>query len=179
MTKAEGIYGCQVISAEAGTVDGIPSVQITVQITDGPDKGQRVTYEEVINTQTAKYAGWSMTAVGWKGPNPATLKAEFEKWLAATGGASTVEIKHIEIKKGRAFDKWEAGGCVGPRPVWDKVSGIGRGKPKPMRELGGSAMKDAEDAMRSVMGDMPPQDDVPHAASGGYDPYDDLPEARS
>jgi hypothetical protein len=177
-TKAEGIWGCTVLGAKAGELDGVPNVQITVQITDGPDKGQRVNYEEIVNTQTAKYVRWSCEPIGWKGASLRTLEDDVAAWITKTGGASTVEIKHIAVKKGKAFKKWEDGGCVGPSPIWDKVAGIGRGAPRPLAPLGAS-LRDADEAMRSV-GGPPPDDDVPHAASGGgYDPYDDLPEARS
>lgn len=178
MTKSEGIWSCTVIGAKAGELDGVPNVQITVQITDGPDKGQRCTYEEVINTQTSKYVRWSCEPIGWKGASLRTLEEDVAAWITKTGGASTVEIKHIAVKKGKAFKKWEDGGCVGPSPIWDKVSGIGKGSPRPLAPLASVALKDADDAMRSSGGG-PPDDDVPHAASGGYDPYDDLPEARS
>jgi len=175
-TKAEGIWNCTVIGAKAGELDGVPNVQITVQITDGPDKGQRVNYEEVVNAQTAKYVRWSCEPIGWKGASLRTLEEDCAAWIAKTGGTSTVEIKHIAVKRGKAFDKWLDGGSVGPSPVWDKVSGIGRGAPRPLAPLASTTLKDADEAMRFGA---PPQDDVPHASTG-YDPgYDDLPEARS
>src|SRR5687767_12162536 len=98
--KAEGIWGCKVLGGKAGLVDGVPNVQITVQITDGPSAGQRCTYEDVINTQSAKYVGWSLNAVGYKGRGLETLEGDIAKWIEKTGGTSTVEIKHLEIKKG-------------------------------------------------------------------------------
>ncbi len=152
-TKAEGVWNCQVIGGKAGNADGQANVQITVQITDGPDKGQRCTYEDMVNTKSAKYVRWSCEAVGWKGHSLTTLESDIAAWIEKSGGASTVEIKHIEVKKGKAFDKWAAEGRVGPAPVWDKVAGIGRGAPRPLAKLGGETLKDADDAMRSVLGD--------------------------
>ncbi len=168
MTKTEGLFGCQVINGKAGEVDGVMNVQIAVQITDGPDKGQRCTYEDTVNASSAKYVGWSVTAVGWQGAalktfDFTTLEKDIEAWIAKTGGTSTVEIKHIEIKRGRAFDKWMAEGQKGPRPVWDKVAGIGRGDAKPMRAPSASTLKDASGYMREAMGDSggPPPDEAP------------------
>ncbi len=177
MTKAEGIYGCQVIGGKAGEVDGVMNVQITVQITDGPDKGQRCTYEDTVNASSAKYVNWSLSAAGWKGKAPewdfTTLEKDIEEWIAKTGGASTVEIKHIEIKRGKAFDKWEAGGRAGPRPVWDKVAGIGRGAARAMKAPSAETLKGASGYMREAMGDMggPPPDDVPHAGDEDAIPF--------
>ena len=163
MTKAEGIYGCQVLSGKAGEVDGVMNVQINVQITDGPDKGKRCTYEDTVNARSAKYIGWSCTAVGWKGQSLLTLESDVNEWVAKTGGASTVEIKHIEVKKGKAYDKWYDGGCQGPAPVWDKVAGIGRGQPRPLKQPSADTLKDADEAMREAMGEgtPPAYDDAP------------------
>jgi 3-mercaptopyruvate sulfurtransferase SseA len=161
MTKTEGIYGCTVISGKAGEIDGVPNVQISVQIADGPDKGQRCTYEDVVNNGSAKYVAWSCKAVGWKGVNLETLESDINAWIASTGGASTVEIKHLEIKKGKNAGK-----------IWDKVAGIGRGAARPLSPLSKSALADANEAMRAAARyDGPPVDDVPHAA--GYDGFGD------
>ncbi len=160
MTKAEGIYGCTVLGGKAGELDGVPNVQINVQITDGPDKGQRCTYEDVVNTSSAKYVAWSCKAVGWRGSDLNTLEGDVTAWIAKTGGASTVEIKHLEIKKGKNAGK-----------IWDKVNGIGRGAARPLSPLSRNVLADANEAMRSVAGDGgPPPDDVPHAGDA-----DDIP----
>jgi PKD repeat protein len=156
-TKAEGIWGCKVLSGKAGVSDGIANVQINIQIDEGPSAGQRGTYEDQVTTKSAKYVGWSCTAVGWKGVSLSTLEADIEEWIKKTGGRTTVEIKHIEIKKGKKYDKWVTDGCNGPGPVWDKVAGLGRGAAKPLAPLGGEALADADAAMRDVMG-TPPQD---------------------
>ncbi len=161
MTKAEGIWGCTVIDGKAGNLDNITTVQITVQITDGPDKGQRCTYEDAVNTKSAKYIRWSCEAVGWKGVSLRTLEADCAEWIKNTGGASTVEIRHVDVKKGKAFDRWVAEGRVGPQPVWDKVNGIGRGTPRPLAAPSGEALKDADEAMRSAIGATQEQEESP------------------
>ncbi len=151
MTKAEGIYGCTVIDGRAAEDDkGNPRVQITVQITDGPDKGQRCTYEDVVNGSTNKYVAWSMKAVGWNGGSLTELEDDIASWIARTGGATTVEIKHLEIKNGKNAGK-----------IWDKVNGIGRGAARPLKPLSKGALADADAALRMIA-DGPPTDDVPH-----------------
>lgn len=150
--KTEGIWGCTVLAGKLGKVDGITTVQIDVQIADGPDKGQRCTYEEIVNAKSAKYVGWSCTAVGWKGPSLSTFEAECAAWIEKTGGTTTVEIQHLEMKKGKAVEKWENEGRQGPRPVWDKVKGIGRGMARAMAPIDTGSLKDADDVMRGVMG---------------------------
>lgn len=141
--KAEGVWGCTVLGGKAGEDNGVANVQINVQIDDGPSAGQRCTYEDTVNTKSAKYVGWSCSAVGWKGQTLHTLESDIANWIKATGGKTTVEIKHLEIKNGK-----NAGG------IWDKVSGIGRGAPKPLKPLAGTALSDADEAMRSVMGEV-------------------------
>jgi hypothetical protein len=160
MTKQAGIWGCNVIGAKAGENDkGIPNVQVTVQITDGPDAGQRCTYEEEVSARTAKYVRWSLEAVGWKGQTLKTAESDVAAWIEKTGGKSTVEIKHLEIKNGPNAGK-----------IWDKVSGIGRGAARPLKPISASSLADADDVLRSVGGAPPdeePQDDAPFVHRGG------------
>lgn len=163
--KEQGIWGCTVIDGNAGEIDGVLNVQINVQIDDGPSKGQRCTYEDSVNARSAKYVGWSCTAVGWNGSSLSTLKSDIAAWIAKTGGKSTVEIKHLEIKSGRKFDDWMRAGRNGPPPIWDKVAGIGRGAPKPLKAPAANTLADADAAMRDAMSH----------ASGGAPPYDDAP----
>lgn len=162
MTKAEGIWECQVLGGKGGIADGVPTVQINVQITEGPSAGQRCTYEDVVSNSTAKYVSWSLNAVGYKGRDLKELEADIAAWIAKTGGKTTVEIKHLVLKKGKAYDKWVEGGKQGPQPVWDKANGLGRGAAKPLSPLSGEALHDANAALREFMGS-PPDDDIPHA----------------
>ena len=160
-TKAEGIWGCRVIDAGAFEGDnGATIVRVNVQLTDGPDKGQRCTYEDTLNTKSEKYIRWSCEAVGWKGASMRTLQNDVAKWISETGGDSTVEIKHVEVKRGKAYDKWVTAGCNGAAPVWDKVNGIGRGAPRPLKPLSDSALKEADEILRMANGDSgtPPED---------------------
>lgn len=162
----EGIWPCTVLNGTAGeTDDGSPNVQINVRIDDGPAKGRNCTYEDQINNRSALYISRSLRAVGWKGASTKTLKADIDAWIKATGGKSTVEIKHVLIKKGKKYDAWVEGGCKGPQPVWDKANSIGRGA-RPLNPMSADRLKDADDALRAAMiadGGAPPEDDVPHA----------------
>lgn len=150
--KAEGIWGCTVLGGKAGENDkGIPNVQINVQIDEGPSAGMRATYEDEVNARTAKYVGWSLKAVGWTGGSLRGLEQEIADWIAKTGGKTTVEIKHLEIKNGKNAGK-----------IWDKVNGLGRGA-RPLKPMTSQSLSDADEAMRMAMGDIdsPPPDDVP------------------
>ena len=148
--KAEGIFPCTAISATAGENDKKqPIVQINVRIDDGPSKGQLCTYEDEVNAKSSVYIMRSARAVGWKGTDLKTLKADCAKRIAETGGSTTVEIKHLAIKNGP-----NAGS------TWDKVNSIGRGS-KPLSELKGSTLDDANEAMRQAADAM--GDDIPFA----------------
>lgn len=161
------IYACTAVSAEYGATDKsqAPRAQIVVRVDEGPMKGQRVTYEEEVNAKSAKYVGWAMTAVGWKGDKLATLKADAAKWIADTGGVTTVEIKEIVTRKGTPDEG-----------IWFKPSAIGKGAAKPLRPVSASADKDANEAMRAAMGgapsDAPPpnDEDVPFITCSSREP---------
>lgn len=168
--KAEGIFPCTVLFANYGEDPrraGVTGVQISVKIDDGPDKGACCTYEDEVTHKSALYITRSCQAIGWKGgpggDDLNTLKADVDAWVKATGGKSTVEIKHLLIKTGKNAGK-----------TWDKVNSIGRG-PKPLRAATGEAHSDAREAVRAAMAldgsSMPPPDhDVPPP-----DDDDDIP----
>lgn len=137
---AEGIWSCVVLGATFGEDDkGSPQVQINVKIDDGPDKGRGCTYEDQVNVKSAPYIARSCKAVGWQGGDLLTLKADCAKWIAATGGKSTVEIKHIQIKNGKRAGE-----------VWDKPNSIGRG-PRVLKDVSRSTLADANEAMQMAM----------------------------
>lgn len=148
---AEGIFPCTVTSASFGENDkGIPQVQINVRIDDGPSAGRSCTYEDQVNNKSALYVRRSCAAAGWKGSDLNTLKSDVQDWIAETGGKTTVEIRYVEIKKGRKYDAWVDAGCpVADKPLWDKVNSIGRGA-KPLREPSADNLADANEAMREA-----------------------------
>lgn len=153
--KAEGIWPCIVLGANFGEDDkGSPNVQINVKIDDGPSKGQTCTYEDQVNAKSALYIGRSARAVGWRGKTLTTLKEDCANWIATTGGKSTVEIKHLQIKTGKRAGE-----------IWDKPNSIGRG-PRVLQAPSDERLADADEAMRQAMaadGGPPPDDDF-----GGY-----------
>jgi hypothetical protein len=137
--KPEGIWNCTVISAKAGVIDGKPLAQITVQITDGPATGTRCTYQDDLIGKSALYTRRSMEAVGWAGATARTFADDVTAWIARTGGASTVEIKHHLIKNGKRAGE-----------TWDKVNSVGRGGARPMADLSGDLLADVDQAMREA-----------------------------
>jgi hypothetical protein len=171
----EGIWPCQVLGATHGEDDRQSIVvRINVKFTEGPNKGRLATYEDQVNAKSSLYIGRSCKAVGWKGRSLTTLQADAEEWIERTGGASTAEVRHVPIKKGKKYDAWVADGRIGNAPVWDKINSIGRG-PKPLSAPSSDALADAEEAMRRAMEEDggPPDDDVPHPAG------DDIPFATA
>jgi hypothetical protein len=173
--KAEGIWNAKALGGEYGEdTKGLPVVRINVEITEGPSVGARCTYEEQINAKSALYASRSCAAVGWKGADLITLKADIDAFIEATGGATTVEIKHLEIKNGRRAGQ-----------IWDKVNSIGRLANPPLREASPDRTADANDAMRAAMqADRAnaPEDhggfgERPAAGGGGSSADDDIPFA--
>lgn len=149
--KPEGIWPCTVISATAGVIDGKPLAQIVVQITDGAAAGTRCTYEDALIGKSALYTRRSMEAVGWAGVTARTFADDVAAWIIKTGGVSTVEIRHIEIKNGK-----RAG------TIWDKCSAIGRGATRKLADLSGDLLADVDQAMREAA-----------AADGASVPHDD------
>lgn len=161
---SEGTWPCLVQSATYGEDDKHNLVvRINVKITEGPDAGRGVTYEDTVNAKSALYIGRSCRAVGWKGVDDfETLASDVAAWIKETGGASTAEIRHIEMKKGKQYDKWAANNFEGPPPIWAKCNSIGRG-PKPLTAPSSETLNDAKDAMRRAMQEdmAPPTDDAP------------------
>lgn len=159
---AEGMWPCTVLGAEAGEVQGKIVARVNVRIDEGPNAGRFCTYEDTINAKSSIYITRSLRAVGWQAKTLASVKDDCAKWIAETGGKSTVEIKHIEIKNGK-----RAGS------IWDKPNSIGRG-PRPLAAPSGEAFADAEEAMRRAMQD----DGTAPADDGGADAVpmnDDIP----
>lgn len=180
---AEGIWPCTVLNGAFGEdMSGSPQVQISIRIDDGPNKGRHCTYEDQVNARSSLYIGRSCKAVGWKGgpagDDPETLKADIDTWIKATGGKTTVEIRHLLIKTGKREGQ-----------IWDKVNSLGRG-PRPLKAASPERLADAREAMRAALAadsaagaadgayDEPPHDDVPHAAGSAISD-DDIPFVSS
>lgn len=158
----EGTWKCTVLGGEANADDrDIVHCRINVQIDEGPDKGRRVTYDEQVNNKSAKYVVMSARAVGWRGQGllEDTFRADVETWIKATGGASTVEIQHVERKTGK-----QAG------TFWGKARSIGRG-PKPLKAPSREASADANDAIRAALAAA----EDGNGGGGGGGGYDDTP----
>lgn len=166
---AEGTWKCKVLDGNAGPNEkNIMTVRINAQITEGPSAGRRVTYENVVDNRSAKYVVMSAKAVGWTGQTLATFRDDIAAWIARTGGESTVEIRHLKIERGKRYDKWCDGGCVGPQPIWDKVHAIGVG-PKPLKEPTTRDLADADEALARAMAE------ADSGGGGSAGPDDSIP----
>jgi hypothetical protein len=155
---AEGFWPCKVIDGTYGDNDkGIPVVRINAEVTDGTHKGRRFTYDEIVNNKQAPYIAKTCKAVGWACRDLATLESDIAAWVAKTGGASTLEIKHWERKTGP-----KAG------TTWVKVNSIGRG-PRPLKASSAENRADANAALLAALAD--------DQSGGGGPPPDDIPPA--
>ncbi len=181
---AEGFWPCKVINGSYGDVERKPgvwinTVRVNVEVTEGSHAGQRFTYEEEVNNKQIPYIVRTIKAVGWKCHDMTTLADDIDAWVKATGGISTLEIKHWERKRGP-----HAG------TTWAKPNSIGRG-PKPIKAASKDNLLDAnamarmalaEDAARGY-GDAnleppsggngysdPPTDDIPPPSDGDEPP---------
>lgn len=187
---AAGFWPCKVLDGAHLEDKGIAVVRINVEIADGPHKGQRFSYEEQIDNKQAPYIARTCKAVGWRCGTLATIGKDVADWVAETGGMSTVEIKHIEVKKGKGFEKWVAAGRQGPAPVWVKAGSIGRG-PKPLKQTGNEALSDADEALRRALAedgsgggghdDVPPPDDqdIPFITVSPVSDHDPICKVRT
>lgn len=167
-----GIWPCIVLNGgvgeetdKNGKKTGKIMARVNVKFEDGPDKGRLVTYEDEVNAKSSLYVGRSLKAVGWKGGPLASVAGDIADWVKNTGGKSTVEIKHIETKRGKRYDEWVEAGCPGGTPpIWAKANSLGRG-PRALAAPSAEAMSDAEEQMRRAMAEdgnsTPPMDDVP------------------
>ena len=165
---SEGTWPCKVLSASTGNnYRNLYAVQVNVELTDGPDKGKRTTYEQEVDNKSSKYVNPSCKAIGWQGVTLKTLADDCAKWIAKTGGATTVDIKHFNLKKPEAIAKAEA---RGEPPKFAKANAIGRGA-VPLTAPSTDAQNDADAAMRAFAGDTggggwsgdtpPSTDDIP------------------
>lgn len=155
---AAGIWPCIVQGASVGEATdkngkpkGILVARVNVVIDGGPDKGKQCTYEDEVNPKSSLYIGRSLKNVGWKERSMSTVEKDVAEWIKSTGGKSTVEIRHIELKRGKKFDEWldETGGTGNP-PIWAKANSIGRG-PRPLAAPSNDALSDADEQMRRAM----------------------------
>lgn len=168
---AAGIWPCVVLSGGVGDqpdnngkATGRIVARVIAKFEDGPDRGRLVTYEDEINAKSSLYVGRSLKAVGWKGGPLADVAPDIEKWVKETGGKSTVEIRHIETKRGKRYDEWVEAGCPGGTLIWAKANSFGRG-PRALAAPSAEALSDAEEQMRRAMAeDGATPDDAPHAA---------------
>jgi hypothetical protein len=155
---ASGIWPCVVQGASVGEATdkngkpkGVLVARVNVVIDGGPDKGKSCTYEDEVNPKSSLYIGRSLKNVGWKERSMSTVESDVAAWVKATGGKTTVEIRHIELKRGKKFDEWlEETGGAGTPPIWAKANSIGRG-PRPLATPSNDALSDADEQMRRAM----------------------------
>lgn len=181
-----GFWPCVVIDGGIGEdVDnnnkptGRLKARVNIKFTDGPDKGRMSSYEDELNAKSSLYISRSLLAIGC---SRETLVGDMTKaadeiaaWVKKTGGVTTAEVRHIELKRGKRFDEWldETGGAGSP-PIWAKVNSLGRG-PRPLAKPSSEALSDAAEQMRRAMAeDSNESEQPPNGATPSAD-TDDIP----
>ncbi len=160
----EGHWPCKILDGSFGDTGGTkpkPSVaRINAEITDGPNKGRRCTYEEQVNGKSALYVGRCALAVGWKGVSMSTLKADIAAWVAKTGGVSTLEVQHLR----RTSDN----------EPFAKVRSIGRMSRAPIVDAPADRLADADEALARALAE-DRAGNSSNNSSGHAGAYDDAP----
>lgn len=176
-----GIYPVVVNDATYGDDRGVIKVQVNVTFTDGPNKGRFGTYEDDVNNKSGPYITRSLKAIGWSGKPDANgnllgnLASDVQAWREKTGGKTTAEVKHIEIKRGKRYEEWVAAGAPeDDRPIWGKINALGRG-PKPLAAPTASSLADANEALANALA----LDGGSDSAGGGSVSDDEIPFASS
>jgi hypothetical protein len=100
--------------------DNQPTARIDFEILEGPNSGEKITYNGRIDTRSAKYVARDLKAVGWKGKTLETLAEDVDRTKAET----TIEIKVMNRKDGsgsfavvRSIGRTDAASQVRPVPA--------------------------------------------------------------
>lgn len=134
MLITEGNWDCKVLGGSYGADENdVIIVRVNVEFIDGPDVGKRMTYEERLSEQSAKYVRQSLEAAGWAGKSLVTLSADLK---AET--ITTAEVVHLEAKRGK-----NAGN------VFAKIRNLGRGQ-KPLADATPRMVRDADELLNGI-----------------------------
>lgn len=154
--KADGTWECDVLTASVGENEKrMPIVRVNVRLTGGPDAGKLDTYDKRIDGgKGTPYVARSLKAIGWQGRTLATLAEDVKAWVARTGGKTTCEIKHWEVKNGARAGE-----------LYASIDSLGSGR-APLGDMSRDTMRDADEALARAMGDMST------ASAGNGEPYD-------
>lgn len=134
----EGTWPARALSASSGADDKqYITARVNFEILDGPNKGDRITYNGRVDSRSAPYVAKDLKAVGWQGKNLDTLGTDVENAQPTT----VIEIVHKETKDGaRTF------------PV---VRSIGRG-PKPLLQAKKQDWDDANSLLSAALDEEDP-----------------------
>jgi len=137
---AQGSFLARAISGVSRADNkGRSTARVEFELLAGPDVGQRITYVGLINAKAAKYVGPDLKAVGWKCETLLTLEAD----VAAAKAEVVIEIEHKSANDPKD-----------PGRVFAVVRRIGNGSEG--KPLSNDELHDADEALRSVMGDVIP-----------------------
>ena len=137
---AQGSFLARAISAVSRRDNKDRSTaRVEFELLAGPDIGQRITYVGLINAKSVKYVGPDLKAVGWRCDSLKTLEAD----VAAAKAEVVIEIEHKSANDPKD-----------PSRMFAVVRRIGNGADG--KPLSNDDLNDADEALRSVMGDVIP-----------------------
>lgn len=121
------------IKTEVGMKNGVPTVRIEMEATEGEHKGRRAAYEGKLDEKNVRFTKRAMIAVGWKGKSVTTFaddvkaanltvpyKVKIASWTRPSDGKlvqwSAVDyiggaakpLESIDAEKAKDFDRWLA-----------------------------------------------------------------------
>jgi len=139
---AQGSFLARAISAVSRRDNKDRSTaRVEFELLSGPDIGQRITYVGLINAKSVKYVGPDLKAIGWRCDSLKTLEAD----VAAAKAEVVIEIEHKSANDPKD-----------PSRMFAVVRRIGNGAGADLKPLTDNDLNDADEALRSVMGDVIP-----------------------
>lgn len=111
---SEGYWRVKVLGGGSGADDaGAIHARVNIEFLEGPNKGQRATYDERVDNRSAPYIVPCLKAAGWKGVTLSTLAADLK------GEVETVaQVVHKQTKAdNRTFAMIRSIGRTGQKPL--------------------------------------------------------------
>lgn len=130
----EGYWQVKILGGSYGADDkSYPTARVNIEFVDGPNKGQRASYNGRIDNKSAKYVARDLKAAGWKGGSMSTLHRDLDD-AARNNVMTTAQVKLMESTKK-------------PGEKFAVIGSLGYG-PKPLTEVDPQTLKDCDDVLR-------------------------------
>lgn len=96
MIRETPSVSARALSGLATNENGTVIAKVEFEILEGPDVGQRITYNGLVTQKSGPYVTKDLLAVGWKGKTLKTLAADVDATHVTVG----IEIQHKQTKDG-------------------------------------------------------------------------------